>query len=231
DGRYSATETKFEYETTPTQFIQLEFGTLASTHNISGVTDLDDRSQIAFSGAFAEFRYLMLERTASSPLAVTLSLEPTWRRIDETGGEAVTNYEFEVKLNSDLELVRNRLFAGFNLLYEPEITRTTLGEIERESKLGVSGALALRVHPNVVVGAEVWYLRHYDSLGLEAFTGDAIMVGPTLYIQLSRKTFMTAAWNVQVWGREFSEDAPPVVGLNLAEFQRHRARLKWAIEF
>jgi hypothetical protein len=34
DGHYVATETKFEFEHTPTQFIQVEFGALAATHNI-----------------------------------------------------------------------------------------------------------------------------------------------------------------------------------------------------
>src|SRR3984893_5180187 len=58
DGHYAATETKYEFEFTPTQFIQIEFGALGSTHHIGGVTDLDDRRQVAVSGAFAEFRYL-----------------------------------------------------------------------------------------------------------------------------------------------------------------------------
>src|ERR1700726_5069399 len=54
DGHYAATETKYEYELTPSQFVQIEFGALGSTHNIGGVTDLDDRRQVAVSGAFAE---------------------------------------------------------------------------------------------------------------------------------------------------------------------------------
>jgi hypothetical protein len=53
------------------------------------------------------------------------------------------------------------------------------------------------------------------------------MVGPTLYVQFTPKMFMTAAWNSQVWGREVGNALP----LNLAEFQRHRARLKFAWEF
>src|SRR3954464_14369621 len=65
-GHYAATETKYEFEFTPTQFIQIEFGALGSTHHIAGVPDLDDRRQFAFSGAFAEFRYLALERTSSN---------------------------------------------------------------------------------------------------------------------------------------------------------------------
>src|SRR6266481_5141008 len=97
DGHYAATETKYEFEFTPTQF--------------------------ALSGAFAELRYLAIERTSNNPLAVTLAVEPTVRRIDETSGERVRNFEFETAINADLELMRNRLYAGFNLLYEPEVTQ------------------------------------------------------------------------------------------------------------
>src|SRR3954454_4608259 len=160
DGRYRASETKYEFEFTPSQFIQIEFGALGSTHHISGVTDLDDRRQFALSGGFAELRYLALERTSDNPLAVTLAVEPTVRRIDETSGERVNNYELETVINADLELIRNRLFAGFNLLYEPELTRTFSGESIREAKIGGSAALSIRLAPGIVVGGEVWYLRH-----------------------------------------------------------------------
>src|SRR6266481_9641109 len=227
DGSYAASETKYEFEFTPNQFIQIEFGALGSTHNISGVTGLDDRNQAALSGGFAEFRYLAIERTSNNPLAVTLAIEPTIRRIDETTGERVRNFEFETAINADLELMRNRLFAGFNLLYEPEVTRTAMGDTLREAKFGGSAALSLRIASNIVVGGEVWYLRHYDSPALTAFTGDAVMLGPTLYIAFTPKMFMTAAWNTQVWGREVGNP----VSLNLAEFQRNRARLKFAWEF
>jgi hypothetical protein len=53
------------------------------------------------------------------------------------------------------------------------------------------------------------------------------MLGPTLYVKFSPKIFMTAAWNTQVFGREIGTP----VSLNLSEFQRNRARLKFAIEF
>jgi hypothetical protein len=227
DGNYAATETKYEFEFTPSQFIQIEFGALGSTHNIGGVTDLDDRNQVALAGGFAEFRYLALERTSNNPLAVTFAVEPTVRRIDETSGERVRNFEFETTVNADLELMRNRLYAGFNLLYEPEVTQMLTGETQREATFGGSAALSLRLASNVVLGGEVWYLRHYDAANLTSFTGDAVMLGPTLYLRFTPKMFMTAAWNAQVWGREIGNP----VSLNLAEFQRHRAKLKLAWEF
>jgi hypothetical protein len=227
DGHYAATETKYEFEFTPTQFIQIEFGALGSTHDIGGVTGLDDRRQLAATGAFGELRYLAIERTSNNPLSVTLAVEPTVRFIDETSGQRVQNYEFETTVNADLELMKNRLFAGFNLLYEPEVTWLPTGEVQREATAGGSAALSLRIAPNVLIGGEVWYLRHYDSPNLTAFTGDAVMLGPTLYIQFTPKMFMSAAWNTQVWGREVGNPMP----LNLAEFQRHRAKLKFAYEF
>src|SRR5215470_18902970 len=133
DGHYAATETKYEYEFTPSQFVQIEFGALGSTHDIGGVSDLGNRNAAGFAGGFAEFRYLALERTSNNPLSVTLAFEPNVRLIDETSGERVHNYEFETTLNADLELLRNRLYAGFNLLYEPEYTHTLTNETLRET--------------------------------------------------------------------------------------------------
>jgi hypothetical protein len=72
-----------------------------------------------------------------------------------------------------------------------------------------------------------WRLLSAPIERLAAFTGDAVMVGPTLYVRFTPKMFMTAAWNTQVWGHEVGNPLP----LNLAEFQRHRARLKFAWEF
>lgn len=231
NGRYWASETKLEYEFTPNQYVQFEFGPLVSTHNIKNVTDLENRNQVAFGGFFGEIRYLLLDRGPSSPLAITLSAEPEWRRSDETSGEGVTNFELELKLNADLELIQNRLYLGANLLYEPEATPDPdhIGAgWEKESTGGVSAALSYRIIAPVFVGAELWYLRHYDGIWFNTYTGDALYLGPTLYVQLSRKAFMTAAWNTQVTGHDVEV---PGSTLNLAEFSRHRAKLKLAVEF
>ncbi len=230
-GRYWGSESKLEFEFTPNQFVQFEFGPFVSAHSIHGVTDLDNRDQIAFGGFFGEIRYPLLDRGPSSPLAVTLSAEPEWRRIDETGGERVNNLELELKLNADLELIKNRLYLGANLLYEPEGTHDpdhTGGGWELESKGGISGALAYRIVPSVLIGAEVWYLRHYDGAWFNTFTGDAVYVGPTLFVQLNPKMFIAAAWNVQVSG---SDVEIPGSTLNLSEFSRQRAKFKLAVEF
>lgn len=231
DGRYYASESKLEFEFTPNQYVQFEMGPFVSAHAISGVSGLDDRHQLGIGGLFGEMRYLLLDRGPSSPLALTLSAEPEWRRLDETSGARVNNLELELKLNADLELIKNRLYLGSNLLYEPEGTHDPDGVgagWAMESKTGISGALALRVAPSTLIGAEVWYLRHYNGVWMNDYTGDAVYVGPTLFVQLNNKMFVTAAWNVQVAG---SETDNPAVSLNLAEFSRQRAKLKVAVEF
>ncbi|HEX3439281.1 MAG TPA: transporter [Pseudolabrys sp.] len=229
-GRYWRSESKLEYEFTPNQYVQFELGPMIATHSIKGVTDLDDRDQVNFSGFFGEIRWLVLERGPSSPLSITLSAEPEWHHIDETGGARVTNFGLEMKVDADLELIKNRLYLGSNLLYEPEATRDPDGigaGWGQESTGGISAALAYRITPPIIIGAEAWYLRHYDGAWFNTFTGDAVYIGPTLYMQLSPKTFISAAWNVQVWGR----DVDAIGSLNLSEFSRQRAKLKAAVEF
>jgi len=80
------------------------------------------------------------------------------------------NYELETKLEADTELIKNRVLLGFNLLYEPETTRADLGIWNNESTFGVSSALALQIIPNVVIGADLWYLSHYRGVAFNSFT-------------------------------------------------------------
>jgi hypothetical protein len=230
-GQYFGSETKLEYEFTPNQYVQFELGPFVSAHKISNADGLDDRSGANFAGFFGEIRAILLDRGPTSPLALTLSAEPEWRRIDETSGEPVNNAELELKLNGDLELIAKRLYLGFNLLYEPEATHDPdhIGAgWEMESKAGVSAAISYRIVPSVFLGVEAWYLRHYDGAWLNSFTGDAWFVGPTIYVQLNRKMFMAAAWNAQISGRDVDD---PDAKFNTSEFTRHRAKLKVAVEF
>jgi len=227
DGRYSASETKLEFEHTPTQFMQFELGALISTHNIQNVTDLDNRNAVSFGGLFGEFRYLLLERGSLSPFAVTVSIEPVWRRTDETSGERVTNFELETKLAADTEVIPNRLYLGFNVLYEPETTRMSVGGWNKESTFGASSALAFRIVPKILIGAEFQYFRHYDGIGFNTYTGDASFLGPTIYVQLTNKSFLTAAYETQISGHAIGDPS----SLNLTDFPKNRAKLKFALEF
>lgn len=227
-GSFNAFQHKLEYEFTPTQFTQFEFGVLGSTHRIRGVPGMDDRNATAFVGLSGALRYLLIGRGPASPFGLTLEIEPEWARIDDTGGERVRKFETEFKLHLDTELVTNRVYLAFNALYEPEVVRAVgAPETEFESKLGFSAALAARLTPQIVLGAELGYFRAYEGLAFRTFEGQALYLGPTLYLQLTRKAFIAAAWSTQVAGRSVDDRR----SLDLDHFDRHRARLQVAVEF
>jgi hypothetical protein len=133
----------------------------------------------------------------------------------------VVNYGVETRVEADAELIKNRLFLGLNPLYEPETTRADLGAWDNESTLGGSTALAFQIIPKVSVGAELWYLRHYEGLSFDSFTGDAVYLGLTFYWQISPKMLVSAAWDIQVTGHETGV----LPALDLTDFSRQRARL------
>ena len=225
-GRYAATGTALEFEYTPTQFMQVEFGPSVSYYNIHNVPGLDDRNLLSINGFESDFRFLLLER-GPSPFAVTLSVEPEFHSLDETSGASVQNYGLETKIEADTELIKNRLFLAFNLLYEPETTYSAIEGWDNESTLGISSALAFQIIPKVIIGADLWYLRHYDGVAFNSFTGDAVYLGPSFYWQIAPKVLMSAAWEAQVAGHEVGIASP----LDLTDFSRERARLLLEFEF
>ena len=230
-GAYRALEHRLEFETTLSQFVQVEMGLIGATYKIRDVPDLDNANRTGFRGAFGEIRYLAIEKTPNSKFGLTLSFEPNWSRLEDSTGERVTQFEFETKLQADYEFVPNRVYGAFNLIYEPEMIRD-IGKTgwEREATVGVSGALAGRLTSNVVLGAELGYFRKYaQGLALNKYEGQALYVGPTLYVQLTRKAFLSAAFSTQVAGSGVEQ--PQGAHLNLENFSRNRAKLKVGFEF
>ena len=183
---------------------------------------------------------------------MTLSFEPTVALIDDATGERLRRVETEFKLSADTELVPNRLFLAVNALYEPEWVRLRFEALEREATIGLSTALAFRITPDVTVGSELQYRRKYEGIGLRHFEGEALYLGPTLYVQLTKKAFLSAGWATQIAGHE-AVDRPeraatwieaidagedPIAALpvhhrrfDLKNFERHRAKLKLGFEF
>ena len=226
-GRYAAGISELEFEYTPTQFMQIEFGPTVSYYNIQSVPGLADRNMGGLNGFEADFRSLLIDR-GPTPFAVTLSVEPEFHSLDETSGAQVLNTGLETKIEADAELIKNRLFLAFNLLYEPEATYALPSGSDSEATLGASSALAFQVIPNVVIGADLWYLRHWDGAGFNSVTGDAVYLGPTLFWQMAPKVLLSAAFETQIAGHEFG---PPPLFLDLTDFSRQRARLLLEFEF
>jgi hypothetical protein len=70
-------------------------------------------------------------------------------------------------------------------------------------------------------------LRKYDGIGLEQLAGQAVFVGPTVNVTLSKRTWVTAAWSIQAFGRPAGSSA----SFDPAHFDRQQARLTYGVNF
>jgi hypothetical protein len=224
DGSYSALSTAFEAKYTPFENFRIAGGATVAYYNITGVTGIDDRGDLALQALSLEMRYRLLDRERA-PFGLTFGVQPHWGFVEDASGARADQHGAEFSIAADKELVEKRIYGAFNLLYEPEQTRLHgAGQTERESTLGVSAAVAAQVRPGLFWGAEVRYLRRYEGLALDSLAGHAVYIGPTLYAKLSETFWLSAAWNFQVAGSAIG--AP-----DLPNFDRHQAKLRFGRDF
>ena len=226
-GRYRAVGQEFELEFVPAKDFRIEIGSAFAAHDINGVPDFEDRRQLAWQGVSVDLRYRFLDRD-TAPLGLTFALESHADRIDETTAAAVRNYGTSFTLAFDRELIPNFAVAALNLIYQPEWTRLVgTGAAEQESTIGAAFAVMAQMRPGFLVGGEARYLRKYEGIALQEFNGEALFVGPTAYFKLSESSRLTLAWSFQAWGRSARSSA----ALDLADFERHQARLVFGVNF
>jgi hypothetical protein len=226
-GSYNALEEEIEYETNPTPDLQLE-PTVHVVHNqVQGVEGFANFTGANFGGLSTNFRYNAIGRGPGAPIGLTFTVEPEWSRVDD-GGKVVTTFEATGKILADTEIVPDRLYAAFNAIYTPEISRD-FGSPNwmRAATLGVTTALVYRIAPNVVLGGELEYFRAHNSLGFDDFAGHALYAGPTLFVQLTNKILLRAAFSTQIAGHAAGEPFP----LDLTNFSRNKALLYAEFEF
>ena len=227
DGSYAGIGKKLEFAYGLTDNVSAGVGLFAINQRVLGVSGFDDVSTLAFNGVGGELRWRLAKR-GPSPVGVTLHFEPSIQTHDELTGLRAIKYGAENKLIFDTELVKDQWFAAFNVIYEVERVRERgLTEIERASKFGFGFAVTNQIVHQVWLGMETRYLRAYDGFVLNDFAGEALYLGPTLYTKLGGNSWLSLAWNHQVWGRELGSD----LRLDLANFERNQFRLKAGIEF
>ena len=226
-GTYRALSQELELELVPMPNVRAELSTTFMAHDINGVPGFDDRRQLSWQGVSLDLRYRLLARE-SAPFGMTLAMETHAVRVDETTAAVIRGYGTEFTAAFDREVIPNVAVAAFNLSYEPEWTRLALtGAAEQDATLGAAFGLMARVRPDILLGGEVRYFRKYDGIGLDAFSGQALFIGPTAYFQLSERSRLTATWSVQAWGKQAGSNA----ALDLVNFERHQARLVFGVNF
>jgi hypothetical protein len=227
DGTFRAQQPKVELGYNPTGWLHVALEFWGDHFKIENVTGFDYQNRWG-GGVAVEFKVQLMKRGPSSPVGLTLTVAPHYSNSEHHTGEEATHYALELGLAADTELVKDKLFAAFNLLYEPERVRAK-GETEweRESLFGVSGALMARVAPAVFLGAEVQYFRKYEGFFFDEFHGHALYVGPALTVKTSEHSSFTLAWAAQVAGKAEGEPG----NLDLEHFERHRVKARWSTHF
>lgn len=247
--RYHVFSPTLEAEYTPAEQFKLAFAATFDRYAIRNVPDLENRDTGGLSQLSTALSYRLLKRDPS-PVGLTLTVEPQLGFLDQDSGERARRTAVEARLSLDAALVPERLFGAVNLIYEAERVRPRAlvgldpefnqidaldaaavavvhAPSERESTIGISGALAFQVVQDLFLGAETRYLRKYEGLDLGSFQGHALFVGPTLYAKLSERVSLSAAWNVQVTGA--ASDKPG--NLDLQNFEHHQAKVKLSVTF
>jgi len=226
-GAYNNVATALEAKYSFSDRFRLSAVATVAYYDITGVDGIDDRRQGALQSVSFDARFRLHDRE-HAPFGLTLSAEPRRGFTDEMSGAPGDQYGADFRVLADRELIPGRVFAAFNVRYEPAQTRLRAsGETLRESTLGIGAALAMQVMPNVFVGAEARSLRHYEGLGLNDFAGQALYIGPTLYATFGERYFISAAWNVQVWGAVAGSSG----ALDLVNFERHLLKLRAGVRF
>lgn len=226
-GTFRAQQPKLELGYNPADNLHVALELWGDRFNIRDVPELDDQNRWGWGGA-VEFKVQLAKRGQGSPFGVTLLLAPHYGNSEHHSGEPARHYALELGLLTDVELVKDRLVAAFNLLYEPERVRAKgESEWEKESLFGVSGALIARVAPSVWLGGELQYFRKYEGFFLDEFHGHALYAGPVLTVQTGTHSTFTLAWAAQVAGKSAHEST----SLDLDHFERHRVRARWSTHF
>ena len=226
-GTYRAIGQEVEIEVVPLPNFRIEAGGIATLHDITGVPDIDDRRQLNFQGASLDLRYRLLDRE-QAPFGLTVAAELHGNRVDETSGAKGRMYGTDFTLAFDRELIPNFVIGALNLIYQPEWARFEVsGLSEKSSTIGAAFAGMVRLRPDFLLGGELRYFRQYEGIGLGEFAGQALFVGPTAYFQISERSRLTLSWSMQAWGRSAGSGA----NLDLANFERHQARLVFGVNF
>jgi hypothetical protein len=226
-GTYRAIGQEFELEFVPVPNFRIELGGTFATHDVFRVPGFADRNQFEGQGISLDLRYRFLDRE-KDPFGLTLAAESHVDRIDETTAAPVRKYGTEFTLAFDRELIPGLSVVALNLIYQPEWTRmVATGQTEQESTAGAALAVMAQMRPGLFLGGEARYFRKYEGIGLDDFAGQALFVGPTVFLKLTDRSRLTANWSFQAWGRSAGSTA----ALDLVNFERHQARLVLGVNF
>lgn len=235
DGSYLAITDKNQFTYTFSDRLAFAFSpflTYTSWANVSVIDPLGRFSGFDFDGFSGEIFYRVLARGPGQPVAITLSSEPRWARVDGLTGWRTAAYGNEFKFFIDAALTEH-VFAAANLSYA--LTRARLdvpGALWTDtSSTTVSAALTARVYERekaaieaIYLGVEGRFLSAFNGLTLNQNVGNGFFLGPTMAIAFAGGRMLNVVWVPQVAGRSIPSNG----NLDLDNFERAQFRVKFA---
>ena len=228
-GRYRVALTSLGVQYGVTDNFSIETSFFLDSRVINHVPDVDNVSRSLFNGASVQFKYRLLERTRENRFGLSVQFEPKFFRVNDADGRRQDGFGGETTVQWDARLIDSLLWYGGNLTFGPQVGRfKNGGQFQRQSDISLSQALSVRALDNTYLGVEARYARGYDGIALKTFQGQALSIGPTFFYRFSRRLFIAAAYQVQVWGHEKGDQTH---SLDINNFERHYARIKFGMNF
>jgi len=181
DGRYRALDLQTEFEYGLTDRVQASFYLNAIHHNVSGVTNFEDRDQFRFNGFQAAFKYSLLSPDKDA-FGMAVYLEPGYKRYSAKSGDRTDTYFLEPKLIMQKDLLGGALIWAANLSAEFEREHNRVEQAwESELELQLSTGVSYRFAPNWFVGAETLFTSAFERMHFDALGEYAIFAGPNIH--------------------------------------------------
>ena len=176
-------------------------------------------------GAGVEMKYRLLGRDMHG-IGLTLVIDPSVNRTNPDGiATNFTTYNTGIRLYADNALVPGKLYAAFNA--SQDMTWTGPSPYGRSSTLTLAGSLAWQVQEGLYLSGEVRHQRRHNDLGFGNEAGNATFVGPGVFWQASKEWALSAAYNIQVYGKAKGQPGD----LDLTNFSRHVLKVKAGYSF
>jgi hypothetical protein len=225
DGHYRAFDFQTELEHGFTDRLQGSLYLNAIRHDISGVTDFEDRDQTHFNGLQGSLKYA-LTNLYKDNIGVALYVEPGYTRYAHVSGDREDKYFFETKIILQKNYLDGLLVWATNL--EAEFEREhDLDEQEWESELELvlSTGVSYRVAPRWFVGAEAVAAAAFERMHLDELGEYGVFVGPNVHYAAERWWFtLTALAQVTGWPENSGRR-------NLDNFEKFQLRAKVGVNF
>lgn len=181
DGTYRAIDLQTEIEHGFTDRLQGSFYLNAVKHDVSGVTNFQDRDQFRFNGFQGSLKY-NLKSPYKDGYGLAVYLEPGYKRYSAKSGDRVDTYFLESKLIVQKNFLDDTLILATNFSGELEREHNLDDNAwESELELQFSAGLSYRFAPHWFAGVETLATSAFERMHPNELGEYAVFAGPNLH--------------------------------------------------